>query len=411
MSPSSELAPEVTLKSSQHSDGKATASSVIQVTTILQIDPQPIPSSIVLPDTTTTLDADDQPPADGSQSNLDPSSPATTSINSLPRTSEASQAVISTIGQGVSKVLGGGLAIAHTTITAGGPAVTVEGVVYSAVSDDALLIVSDVPAPSTTHSPTNAYEVLSEALGTATAHQTYSFDGETLVPTRDSSTSQIDPPSSAQSTLPGAVLDLGSTTLTATQYPSGTLQIGTQLLNSETSVLVIDNHTLFTASNAIIFAGTTIPFTPPPPTTQQQDPTILTLSSTILTAHQASSSGAVVIDSHTLVPGSSALVTEGHTLSAAASGLMQDGSLVASGNDSTVATNSQSLPSVQVGSGSELPSVVSGPTIESGGGEAAVSSGDVSGGSDLSSGASALRHVQGLSWAGAAVVWLACLLF
>jgi hypothetical protein len=111
------------------------------------------------------------------------------------------------------------------------------------------------------------------------------------------------------------------------------------------------------------------------------------------------------------VPGSSALVTEGHTLSAAASGLMQDGSLVASGNDSTVATNSQSLPSVQVGSGSELPSVVSGPTIESGGGEAAVSSGDVSGGSDLSSGASALRHVQGLSWAGAAVVWLACLLF
>jgi hypothetical protein len=115
-----------------------------------------------------------------------------------------------------------------------------------------------------------------------------------------------------------------------------------------------------------------------------------------------------LIGSHTLIPGSSALVTESHTLSAAASGLMQDGSLVVPENNSTVAT---SLPSVQAGYGSELPSVVSGPTIEGGGGEAAVSSGEANGGSDVSSDAGRLRYVPGLSWAGAAAILLAYALF
>ena len=86
---------------------------------------------------------------------------------------------------------------------------------------------------------------------------------------------------------------------------------------------------------------------------------------------------------------------------------MQDGSLVAPRIISTVATSLQSLPSVQASYGSELPSVVGEPTIEGGGGEAAVSSGEASGGSDLSSGASRLRYVRELSWAGAAVFLLA----
>jgi hypothetical protein len=411
VSPSSELEPGTTLTSSQHSNGETTASLVIQVTTILQIGPQPVPSGIVLPDTTSTSDAHYQPSIGGSQSGLDPSSTTTASMNSLPYASEASQAVISTIGQGISKAPGGGLAIAHTTITAGGDAITVGGVVYSAVSGDSLLIISDITTPSTSHSPTNAYEVLSEALGTATAYQTYpSNEGssETVDPTADPFTSLGDPSSSVQSTLPKAVLDLDPTTLTATQYPSGTLQIGSQTLNSETSVLVIDNHTLSTASNALIFASTTIPFTTPSPISQHQGPTILTLGSTLLTAHQASSSGAVLVGSNTLVPGSSAIVTDGHTLSAAASGLVQDGSLVVPGINSTVAA---SLPSVQAGYGSELPSVVSGPTIEGGGGEAAVSSGEASGSSNLSSDTDRLRHVPGLSWAGAVVVLLAFILF
>jgi hypothetical protein len=413
-------------------NSRSTTVSVVQITTVVQIGQGSTTSSqtgvVVDGDpggkssnngiggsVTSAFSTTDTPEAEGQQSFIqtDYEFPNVPSEGLSTNTPEQFRHTTTLAGQTIVARPDGGLEISDTVLSAGGEPITISSAVYSAAAGGALVIVGESPAIPTTHSPTNAYEVLSEALGTAASYETQSFFGTASEATGPSLTSNnpVLGPGQTHTPLPGAVLDLGSTTLTATQYPSGTLQIGTQLLNSETSVLVIDNHTLFTASNAIIFAGTTIPFTPPPPTTQQQDPTILTLSSTILTAHQASSSGAVVIDSHTLVPGSSALVTEGHTLSAAASGLMQDGSLVASGNDSTVATNSQSLPSVQVGSGSELPSVVSGPTIESGGGEAAVSSGDVSGGSDLSSGASALRHVQGLSWAGAAVVWLACLLF
>lgn len=406
-----------TRTSNQHSDGETTASSVIQVTTILQIDPRPAPSGIALSDITSTSDAHYQPPMGGGESHGLSTEPlpgslsdTSTIINSPPYTGEESQAVMSTLDQIISKAPGGGPAIAHTTITAGGDAITVEGVVYSAVSGDALLIVSDVPAPSITHSPTNAYEVLSEALGTATAHPTVPFDegwGETINPTRTSLASQGDlasPSSSAQSTLPEAVLDLGSTTITATQYASGTLQIGSQIIDNESSTtIVIDSHTLSTAPNAIVFNGTTATFTKPTPTTQH--PTVLTLDSTLLTAHQASYAGAIEIGSYTLVPGSSALVTEGHTLSAASSGLMQDGSLVAPLIDGTIAaTNSQSLPSVQAsyGSGSELPSVVGEPTFEGGGEVPAASSGEASSSTDMSSGTDRSRQVPGIEWIGAA---------
>ena len=74
--------------------------------------------------------------------------------------------------------------------------------------------------------------------------------------------------------------------------------------------------------------------------------------------------------------------------------------------NSTVATSLQSLLSVQAGYGSELPSVVSGPTIGGGGDdEAAVSSAEASSSSSsaLSSGTGRLRQVRGLSWTGAAV--------
>lgn len=265
------------------------------------------------------------------------------------------------------------------------------------------MIFSESPAIPNTQSATNAYEVLSEALGTAASHETQSlFDTASKATTDGPSVA----PTPTQPTLPEAVLDLGSTTITATQYPSGTLQVGSQFLDGETSMIVIGSYTLSTAPDAIILHGTTVSFTNPPPTAQQQHPTVLTLSSNLLTAHQASSSGAIEIDSHTLIPGSSALVTDGHTLSAAASGLMQDGSLVARPINSTLATSSQSLPSVQAGYGSELPSVVSGPPIEGGRGEAAVSSGQASGTSDLSSGTERLRNVPGLPWAGAAVFLL-----
>ena len=78
---------------------------------------------------------------------------------------------------------------------------------------------------------------------------------------------------------------------------------------------------------------------------------------------------------------------------------------------SSVATGLQSLPGVQAGYGSELPSVVSGPTIGGGGGdEAAVSSAEASSSSSsgaLSSGAGRLRWMRGLSWMGVAVLLFA----
>ena len=304
----------------------------------------------------------------------------------------------------------GGLEVADTVLSAGGDPITISSAVYSAAPGGALVIISESPAISNTHSPTNAYEVLSEALGTAESHETQSFfdtASKTTSPSLSSSVLVLNP-GRTHTPLPEAVLDLGSTTITATQYPSGTLQIGSQLLDDKSSILVIDSHTISTASNAIIFNGTTATFTKSTPTAQH--PTVLTLGSTLLTAHQASSSGAIEIGSHTLVPGSSALVTEGHTLSAASSGLMQDGSLVAPLVNSTVAaTSSQSLPSVQAssGSGSELPSVVSGPTFEGGGGEAPASSGEASSSTDLSSDTQRLRRVPGMSWIGAAAFLLA----
>jgi hypothetical protein len=302
--------------------------------------------------------------------------------------------------QSVSKVPGGGLAIADTIITAGGNAVTIESVVYSAVSGDQLLVVSDIHITSSTHSPTNAYEVLSEALGSAKGHQTYSSnaeEGETVSPSTTMSTSQDGSTSATDTSLPEAILDLGSTTITATQHSSDILQIGSQLLNSATSVITLDGHTLSKASNAIIFDGTTATFTQQP---AQTPPTILTLGTSLLTAQAAPSSGAIKIGSNTLVPGSSALVTDGHTLSAASSGLVQDGNLVVPGVNTSVSTSLQSLPSVQVGGSSGLlPSVTSGPAIDSGGGEAVSSSVEADGGSDVSS-ASRLRQMRSLSWFG-----------
>lgn len=326
---------------------------------------------------------------------------------------EQSRQTTTLAGQTIVARPDGALEVSDTVLSASGDPITISGAVYSAAPGGALVIVSESPAFPNTHSPTNAYEVLSEALGTAASHETQSFFDTASKGTSPpwSSSDLVGTPGRTHTPLPEAVLDLGWTTITAIQYPSGTLQIGSQLIGNETpTTIVIDSHTLSTASNAIIFNGTTATFTKPTPTVQH--PTILTLGSTLLTAHQASSSGAIVIDSHTLVPGSSALVTEGHTLSAASSGLMQDGSLVEPFINSTlVATRSQSLPSVQtsLGSASELPSVVSGPTFEGGGDEAPVSSGEASGSTDLSSGTDRLRQVPGMSWIGAAAFLLAYL--
>jgi hypothetical protein len=404
LSPSDETRLQSTLVASQYFDKGNSASSVIQVTTIIQIDPQPTTSETVVSDTASALYSGHEHSAGTSEHDglsteqnshgpTDSASDVATGTISKPETSEASHPIASTIAQPVSKVHGGGLAIADTVITAGGNAVTIASVVYSAVSGDQLLVISDVPTISSTHSPTNAYEVLSEALGSAEGHQTYSSGGkqsETVSPSTTLSTPQDG------TRLPEATLYLGSTTITATQHPNSILQIGSQILNSANPIITINGHTLSTASNAIIVDGTTAAtFTQQP----AQIPTILTLGTSLLTAQAAAaSSGAVEIGSLTLVPGSSALVTNGHTLSAAASGLVLDGSLVVPRVNTSVSTSLQSLPSVQVGGGSGLlPSVTGGSAIDSEGGEVVSSGGEAAGGGVVSS-AGHLRQVGSFSW-------------
>jgi hypothetical protein len=415
-SPSDETRLQSTPVASQYFDKSNSASSVIQVTTIIQIDPQPATSETVVSGTASALYSGHGVSAGPSKHDgisteqssyglTDSASDLSTGTISKPETIEASH-FIPTIEQPVSKAPGGGLAIADTVITAGGNAVTIESVVYSAVSGDQLLVISDIHITSSTHSPTNAYEVLSEALSSAEGRQTYSSnaeEGETVSPSTTMSTSQDGSISSTDTSLPEVILDLGSTTITAIQHSSGILQIGSQLLNSATSVITIDGHTLSTAPNAVIFDSTTATFTQQP---AQTPPTILTLGTSLLTAQAAPSSGAIKIGSHTLLPGSSALITDGHTLSAASSGLVQDGGLVVPGVNTSVSTSLQSLPSVQVGgSGGLLPSVTSGPAIDSGGGEAVASGGEADGGSDVSS-ASRLRQMRGLSWFGFIVMMI-----
>lgn len=393
---------------SQRPEKENTASSLIQVTTILQIDPHPVPSEIVVSSTASALESSDELSAGDGESDGQP-----TSTSTNPEASKGSHSIFSTAEQVVSKAPSGGLAIADTTITAGGDAITIESVVYSAASGDGLLIISDVPAALSTHSPTNAYEVLSEALGNAGGHQTYPFDGywsEIMSPTTTPSNSQgisASDMSSTHTPSPEAILDLGSTTITASQHSSSILQVGDQYLGHDNPVITIGSHTLSTASNAIIIDGTTATFTQP--STTAQNPTVLTLGSSLLTAQAAASSGAIEIGSHTLVPGSSALVTAGHTLSAASSGLIQDGSLVVPRVNTSSFTSQQSLPSVQLEGGSEmLPSVTSEPTttIDSGGGGVPTSN-EEAGGSSNESNASRLRQIRGLAWFGGFVMLLA----
>jgi hypothetical protein len=416
ISPSSSIYHQPPSSLSDVPDTASIISSVVQVTTIVQIGQGQMPSTSIGSDSKGAPEHDPTNSAvEGtadytvSSTNIPSSQPSSVhnvegppSVSSEDLTATGSldspRHTTNVAGQMIIARPDGGLELSGTLISPGGSPVTISSAIYSAATGGALVIVSKGPAVSSSHSPTNALEVLSEALGTAMADHTYSF-AETESRVTSLSFSPNDPGSTAiptDASAPEAILDLGSTTITATQSGS-MIQVGSQLLNSATLVITIGTHTLSTAPNAIIFDSTTATFTQQP---AQTPPTILTLGTSLLTAQAAPSSGAIKIGSNTLVPGSSALVTDGHTLSAASSGLVQDGNLVVPGVNTSVSTSLQSLPSVQVGGSSGLlPSVTSGPAIDSGGGEAVSSSVEADGGSDVSS-ASRLRQMRSLSWFG-----------
>jgi hypothetical protein len=428
ISPSSSIYQQPSSGVSAISATGSTTSSVVEVTTTVQIgqgqmpdttvgsssegDPERDSTNIAVDGTTgytmSTTDIPEKPPQHSSVQTTN--GPPNVSSEGFTATESPDQPrhTYTVAGQTITARPDGGLEISGTLISPGGSPVTLSSAIYSAASGGALVIVSESPAVSSSHSPTNALEVLSEALGTATADHTYSF-AETAGKVTSLSFSPNDPGSAAiptDASVPESALDLGSTTIAATQYPSSILQIGSQLLNSDTSVITINGHTLSTAPNGIIFDGTTATSTQQPVNTAQT-PTILTLGTSLLTAQAAASSDAIEIGSHTLIPGSSALVTDGHTLSAASNGIVQDGSLVVPRVNTSVSTSLQSLPSVQVGGGSGLlPSVTTGPAVDSEGGEAAPSSGGADGSGAVSS-ASQLRQVGSLSWLGSVVVLIA----
>jgi hypothetical protein len=384
---------------------KSTTSSVVRITTIVQVGQGPI-SNPSTPEHHSAKDA-----TDGSSRDSTTSIPQVTSQQSSLSTANAHsdtstteplpnqpQLTTTIAGQIITAHPDGALELADTTLRAGGSPLTISSAVYSALPGGALVIVSDSPAVP---SPTNAYEVLSEALSTMVPHHSNTF-----VETRSLSLSSNNPPSTStptQAPLPYAILSLPSATLTATLHPHSILQIGSLFLPGSNSIVTLDSHTLTRSSNALVFDSTIATFTQPNPT-----PTILTLDSTLLTAQAGASSGVVVVGSRTLVPGSGALVVEGHTLSAGLSGLVQDGTLVVSTRtNSSVPTSLQTLPGVQASRSTEvrLPSVTTEPTLGSGGAEAAPSDGGADENSSESS-ADRSRQIRHLPWLGVVIMLL-----
>jgi hypothetical protein len=363
LSPSDDSQTESGVAVSQRPSEGGSAPQIIQTTKVIQIDPKLDPSDIVASQASTldlshelsTSKSDN--PAHSTQQSINPSS------NPAPQATETNgdtHLTINTAYLSISKAPNNGLALAHTTLTAGGEALTLKSVIYSALSGDDLLVISNTPAAAvSTHSPTNAYEVLSEALGSAEGSQTLSsgggnWDGKT------SSTISLGDPTSEQPTrapLPEAILDFTSTTLTVTLHASSILQIGTQFLSGKESAITVGSHTLSTASNGIILDGITATFTQ-----QSSVPT---------------------------------------------RGIVQGGTLGVSRADSSIPTSLQTLPGVQESRSTEvrLPSVTTEPTLGSGGAEAAPSDGGADENSSESS-ADRSRQIRHLPWLGVVIMLL-----
>lgn len=279
----------------------STTMSFVQVTTIVQIIQPPAATASADPDTLSTLDrssshasdvesSEDVRPTTGvpeapSQQipttqlsgSLDGGIPTTNLPDTPQRTTMVAEQVIVVRPDG-------SLEIDGSIISPGSNPITISSAVYSADPAGALVIISNSPADPTTHSPTNAYEVLSEALGSATEDQP-SSPNSVADPTTDPFFSLNDSSSPQQPTdVPPStgvvVLTLDSTTLTATQHPasSGVVNLGdsSQVLDSQTSLLTIGSHTLSAAPNGggiVIDGSTTATFSAHAQPTQTADPT------------------------------------------------------------------------------------------------------------------------------------------
>lgn len=230
---SNEIEPDTTPRTSQFSTNVPIVSSSVQITTIVQADPRPGA------DTGTESNA---------YSVVDTKVPAETIVKGETHTTatEASLAIPDkTIVAGESPIISS----AHSVASEGG---SVPSTIISSSSN---------PASPPSHSPTNAYEVLSEALGTAAGHPTTSFDISFSAIASQSTSSPSTKISASNPTLtyaplPHAVLDFGSTTITAVRHSSNLIQIGDQSLSLQSStVVVIEDHTLSASSGAIVVDG------------------------------------------------------------------------------------------------------------------------------------------------------------
>lgn len=264
----------------------STTMSFVQVTTIVQItqspiaSQNPIPSAISTSDRGSAYDPDGDSPWDGGSATRIPEAPSqqvpTNEVFGGPRESIAISSLPdiphhTTVIAGQTIVLNpdGGLQFSNTVISAGDEPITISSMIYSADPAGALVIISNSAADQSTHSPTNAYEVLSEALSIATAYHP-STSNEASDITTHPSFSLNDPASTLAPThtLPpegGAalVLTLDSTNLAATYHPSsnGVIQLGdsSQFLNSQKPVLTIGSYTLSVAPDGegIVVDGST----------------------------------------------------------------------------------------------------------------------------------------------------------
>lgn len=140
---------------------------LVQITTIVQVDPQPLPSQVGSGLSSTAVSGFDQL-ADGNDhgtdSDPDPSSAAVISPSNASQggTNAATSTPQPTPPRNSQPPL-------PTTLLPNGEPVTINNTIYTATSSSDLLILSALPPNTPPHSPTNAYEVLSAALSSATA--------------------------------------------------------------------------------------------------------------------------------------------------------------------------------------------------------------------------------------------------
>ncbi|KAK5124704.1 hypothetical protein LTR85_001417 [Meristemomyces frigidus] len=288
-------------------------------------------------------------------------------------------------GQEVSSA-NGGIVVGATTLSAGGNPVTVSGVAYSAATNGGLVLVSDSYAPVSEPSPTNAYQVLSQAQQAASSTTSpvdpaivtdaqgsqrffvpatnggYVADGsitlsaggtasvaglgvvsaasDGVVITNSAGIQSTATYISSQSSVTGAVFTVSSLPYTVIAGPSGTLLLeegGTIATAAQGRPVTFAGGQVLSvgADGNPIVAGQTVRLSALTTVQSNADTSVqlqaaVTFGSETLTAMLVTADPKLVqLGSVVLSVGGAAEVSGDHTISAASNGVVEDGTLIA----------------------------------------------------------------------------------